>query len=208
MHTHDSGTSTSKQTARDYTFDAPAIQQLRDTFRVTGDARALRRAPGYAITADGRVFCRIPTTRHRQGQLRELAATPTPAGYLLVRLFVGGKQCSVYIHRLLGETFLPDPASPDCTVIRHLDGDAGNNDLSNLAWGTHSDNMKDMIRHGRTQRGEKNKAAVLSDNLVRAAGLLVAEGYGVCHIAEFLGVSHVTVSRAVRGESWGHVDDN
>ena len=35
--------------------------------------------------------------------------------------------------------------------VRHLDGNAGNSAVTNLEYGTHSDNMQDMMRHHRGQ---------------------------------------------------------
>jgi hypothetical protein len=37
---------------------------------------------------------------------------------------------------------------PGTRVVRHLDGDPANNHVSNLAWGTQSENMKDTLQHG------------------------------------------------------------
>lgn len=34
-------------------------------------------------------------------------------------------------------------------VVRHLDGDPGNNNLDNLKWGTQQENWEDRKRHGR-----------------------------------------------------------
>jgi hypothetical protein len=44
--------------------------------------------------------------------------------------------------------FLPAPL-PGQVEVRHLDHDPANNNVENLCWGTHSDNMRDMIRDGR-----------------------------------------------------------
>jgi len=43
---------------------------------------------------------------------------------------------------------------PDGYEARHLDGDKLNNHPSNLAWGTHSENECDKMKHG-TQRKYK-----------------------------------------------------
>ena len=51
------------------------------------------------------------------------------------------------IHRLVAETFLPNP--DDLPVVMHLDNDPLNNHVSNLKWGTASENMKQAFREGR-----------------------------------------------------------
>lgn len=51
-----------------------------------------------------------------------------------------------YVHQLVLEAFAgPCPRGLEC---RHLDGDAANNALSNLQWGTASENQRDRIAHG------------------------------------------------------------
>jgi hypothetical protein len=44
---------------------------------------------------------------------------------------------------------------PEGMETRHLDGNPRNNSLSNLAYGTHTENMQDKIRHGTNSGAEK-----------------------------------------------------
>ena len=61
-------------------------------------------------------------------------------GYLTVRLSKKGKDSTIYVHRLLGFAFIPNPdAKP---MINHKDGNKLNNSISNLEWVTHAENMK------------------------------------------------------------------
>lgn len=57
-----------------------------------------------------------------------------------------GRQHSAMVHRLVGEAFLGP--RPEGLETRHLDGDACNNRLSNLRYGTHLENEEDKRRHG------------------------------------------------------------
>lgn len=51
-----------------------------------------------------------------------------------------------YVHRLVLEAFVgPCPPGKQC---RHLNGDKADNKLTNLAWGTPSENNYDRVRHG------------------------------------------------------------
>lgn len=59
-------------------------------------------------------------------------------GYLTVDLYSNNKSVKVTIHRLLAETFLPNPDNKPC--VDHKDGNRQNNSLSNLRWATFSDN--------------------------------------------------------------------
>ena len=53
----------------------------------------------------------------------------------------------VYIHKLVCEAW--HGARPEGMECRHLDGNPLNSVPENLAWGTHSENMRDCITHGR-----------------------------------------------------------
>lgn len=59
-------------------------------------------------------------------------------GYLTVDLYENNKSTKVTVHRLLAETFIPNPDNKPC--VDHKDGDRQNNSLSNLRWATFSDN--------------------------------------------------------------------
>jgi hypothetical protein len=50
------------------------------------------------------------------------------------------------IHTLVLEAFVE--VRPDGLVCCHIDGDPSNNQLSNLRWGTYSENNTDLVRHG------------------------------------------------------------
>lgn len=73
---------------------------------------------------------------------RPIKPIQRPDGYLVVNL----KQHSRRIHRLVLEAFIGScPRGYEC---RHLDGNRQNNKLTNLTWGTRSENAQDRIKHG------------------------------------------------------------
>lgn len=76
-------------------------------------------------------------------------------GYRKVSLCSGGRQRTFAVHRLVAVAFLgPLPAG---LQTRHLDGDPGNNALSNLRYGTPSENQQDSIQHGTMRNGNTDK---------------------------------------------------
>lgn len=70
----------------------------------------------------------------------------TRSGHLKIMLTRDGKQRGEFVHVLVLEAFV-EPR-PEGKIARHLDGDPSNNQVSNLAWGSHSENGHDAVRHG------------------------------------------------------------
>lgn len=58
------------------------------------------------------------------------------------------------IHRLVAETFIPNPEN--LPIVMHLDNDPLNNHVSNLKWGTQSDNIKQAFKDNRKVPPYKN----------------------------------------------------
>lgn len=96
----------------------------------------------YEVSDQGRVRS-IPRPR-TSGGLRK--AERHAHGYAQVGLCRSGRRKMFTVHRLVLRAFVGEPQpGQEC---RHLDGDPSNNQLSNLAWGSRSENMLDAVRHG------------------------------------------------------------
>lgn len=117
---------------------------------MTEQWRQIRGYPLYEVSTDGHVRRWTPPM-HRNGV--ELPVLPKPSltqstvnGYQTVNLSIDGKAVKKYVHRLVLYTFRGEP--PIGYEARHLDGDRTNNRLSNLQWGSRSENTLDKVRHG------------------------------------------------------------
>lgn len=76
-------------------------------------------------------------------------------GYPHITLSSRGQRVCVYIHRLVAETFIPNPEGhPE---INHVDSIRSNNNVSNLEWVTHKQNMHHASLKGRMKGGENTK---------------------------------------------------
>lgn len=86
----------------------------------------------------GRTLVRLSGKPKAQKQHRD--------GYRVVGLSRDGAARSMSVHTLVAGAFLGP--CPEGLEVRHLDGDPANNILSNLAYGTRAENMRDKARHG------------------------------------------------------------
>lgn len=84
---------------------------------------------------------RIKTSRGR------ILSTRVHFGYLDCRIInKDGKRKSPRIHRLVAETFIPNPNNKPC--VNHIDGNKLNNKVKNLEWVTYSENNKHAHENG------------------------------------------------------------
>jgi hypothetical protein len=99
----------------------------------------------YEVSDHGRVRS-LNSRRARAGHPFVLRPTPIPSGYLTVKLYrSGAPRQTRSVHALVAEAFL---GPSEGRVVRHLDGSRTGNRPSNLAWGTLSENSRDMTTHG------------------------------------------------------------
>lgn len=154
--------------------------------------------PGYLATDDGRILST------RLGRPKPLCLRVGTRGYLMtnVRRGIGRKTvATVDVHRLVLLAFRGLPRVNQ--EARHLDGNCLNNAISNLCWGSHSENMGDQIRHGTLaalRTGENSPGAKLSNADVVEIRLLRKAGWTQFLIARQFGVSQRHVSMICHGE--------
>ena len=70
----------------------------------------------------------------------------TNRGYMDVQLTVNGKRVHILVHRLVAQTFIPNP--DNFTEVNHKDGNRTKNCVSNLEWCTHEYNMQYKEKYG------------------------------------------------------------
>lgn len=121
----------------------------------TRDAERWLPVPGYEGHYEVSDLGRIRTVK--RGQSRVLSPHRHPNGYRQLSLTRSGIREGWTVHRVVMTAFVGPP--PCGQEVRHLDGDPGNNRLSNLAYGTRAENMRDAVRHG-TKRGREEPECV------------------------------------------------
>lgn len=99
----------------------------------------------YEVSDLGRVRSLL-TYRGHPGP-RIMVARPKRNGYLAIQLRrADGVERGLFVHRLVMNAFVGP--RPEGQETRHLNGDRTDARLSNLAYGTHVENMQDKKRHG------------------------------------------------------------
>jgi hypothetical protein len=125
-------------------------------------------------------------------------------GYPLVTLRRDGRAKVVNVHCVVTDAFLGP--LPDGMLRRHLDGDPLNCRLSNLAFGTPTENSQDSVRHGTSPRGARNGRARLTAEMVAEARRRRAAGETVAALADEFGISASAMSKAIRGDTWTEIE--
>lgn len=78
------------------------------------------------------------------------------SNYLECHLSMNGKRKCYKVHRLVAETFIPNPSNHP--VVNHKDGNRLNNNVDNLEWCTYSENLKHSYNNlGRVKNSTKIK---------------------------------------------------
>lgn len=120
-------------------------------------------------------------------------------GYKRVTLVKGGEKKNVYIHRIVAETFIPNPNRKRC--INHKDGNKSNNRSDNIEWCTHQENTEHMYKKlgVRMPSGENHWASKLTNKEVLE--IRVADGTQK-EIASKYGISRSAVSFIKNKKRW------
>ena len=120
-------------------------------------------------------------------------------GYLVVRY----NSRSLYIHRLIAETFIPNPENKP--EVNHKNGDRADNRVENLEWATHKENIQHAVDTGlQNTKGEAHSQSKLTEAQVREIRQN-AQGLTQRALAAKYGVSKYPIQRILAGKSWKHV---
>lgn len=107
-------------------------------------------ASDYRVSDHGRVL----SFRRRYPLPRFLTLLTNREGYRYLEIVTDeGTVRQVRVHQLVLEAFVGPP--PPGHQTRHLDGDPANNHVSNLRWGTGSENTFDNVRNGTHRNARK-----------------------------------------------------
>ena len=115
-------------------------------------------------------------------------------GYRRVVLMKNGKQIDALVHRLIAQTFIPNPKNKP--EVNHKDGNKENNSVFNLEWCTQKENV-----HHAMKTGLKNDRKVSNEKL-NEIRRLISEGKGNTEIEKITGIPRKTVSNIRIGKCY------
>ena len=134
---------------------------------------------------------------------KTLAYRRAGMGYFKVTLCKDGKHYECYIHRLVANAFIPNPANKP--QVNHIDGNKQNNSISNLEWVTDKENKQHLYsrldttetrkKMSLSRRGAKNG---YSHKVIRLEDKKVYDCVG--EAAREIGVHRACVSDVCRGK--------
>jgi hypothetical protein len=170
--------------------------------------------PGYFVDEYGNVY----SHRRKKGKgkgngmgtrvvidpeyCRLLKRRPGRGGYPVVFLS-GGHSKQRYVHRIVAETFIPNPENRPC--VNHKDFNITNPSVGNLEWVTYSENNKHSVKYGR-MAGENSNFARLTINEVKAIRALAETTVRRKDIAALFGITADYVRNIQRRQSWAHIE--
>ncbi len=131
--------------------------------------------------------------------------TINTAGYRVVNLSKDGKYKTKLVHVLVAQAFIPNPNN--LSEVCHRDDNPSNSHVDNLFWGTHKDNVEDMVKKGRGQRGEGHYMRILTEDNVREIRSRYTGRRGQQkELADEFGVHKETLREVVNFTTWKHVE--
>ena len=152
--------------------------------------KTIKDFPNYEITNDGKVWSKprkaLNSCRNLKG--RWLVPSLNNWDYLLVGLYNETGKSTKYVHRLVAETYIPNPDNKP--EVNHLDFDKSNNHFSNLEWVSETENSKHYQDSRPPFDGYKlDETKVLQIKQMRCDGMQLQS------IADIFGVTRGYVSR-------------
>ena len=100
-------------------------------------------------------FKKIFENKKYKTKTKILCVEKNSRGYNRVWLIKNGERKRFFVHRLIAETFIPNPENKPC--VNHIDCNIENNKADNLEWCTQKENSEYAVSLGRTKWSEKQK---------------------------------------------------
>lgn len=154
--------------------------------------------PNYYVTESGDVYSRA------SGRIKKLKQNKLNCGYLMVSLCNNGKTKKYLVHRLVAQTFIPNPENKK--EINHKNGIKTDNKIDNLEWSTRSENVLHTyyVLHRKPSKAFLGRVGKLHPNakpiLQIKDGKVIAEFYGCCEAERETGICAKNIYACCNGK--------
>ena len=153
--------------------------------------------PNYEVDTLGKVYSLV-------GKGRELKIVYKKLRYGAVTLRKDCKNHNKCVHRLVAETFIPNPENKP--EVNHNDGDKTNNSVDNLQWTTRKENMEHAHQTGLIDnRGESSGMNKLTEKDVIEIYKMYKQGYTQSEISRWFDMGTTQIHYIVKGKQWKHL---
>ena len=163
----------------------------------------------YQVSSLGRVKSLPRSIMYKDGReyvypSKVLKNLKISTGYRSVTLYGANGKKQYYVHRLVAETFIPNPQN--LGDVNHKDGCKTNNILFNLEWCNRSDNQKHAYKNGLNWVHMDEAIKERSRPVIQYApsGEVVAEYASASKAAKASGYNQGQISKYCRGENKKH----
>lgn len=161
----------------------------------------------YEVSSIGRVKSISRNRKNKSGGfsiIKERILKPSPRRmYLGVVLQYENIKVNAYIHRLVAISFLNNEFNDICVL--HKDDNTFNNNLSNLKWGSHTDNMNDKLNKNRQPRGEKLSNRLTNTDVIYIRDEYNKGLYSQLELGNMFNVSRSCIQQIVTKKNWAHI---
>jgi hypothetical protein len=144
----------------------------------------------YKVSSFGSICSLVRSNQYPNGTI--LKGILLNIGYLMVNLYKNKSVKCHHVHRLVALSYIPNP--DDKKQVNHIDGNPLNNNIENLEWVSHRENMRHWMKN-----------SVLGDRLMNKERIdkvlyLRNMGYTQYAIAWILKVNQSVISRVLSGK--------
>lgn len=158
----------------------------------------------YKVYSDGRIWSK--------NRSRFMSAGDNGNGYKYIFLHNKGTKKRIYVHRLIAQLFIPN--ADNLPQVNHVNGDKGDNSVTNLEWCSLESNMQHAWKNGLCKPHESQKEAakrnaklrrVFSDEDVFEIRYLYAMGARFFKIAKEFGVTDNAIRNIINYKTYKEV---
>lgn len=129
-------------------------------------------------------------------------------GYMMVTVGINEKRTAIRVHRLVAIAFITNIDNK--SEVNHKDFNRQNNNLDNLEWCTHQENIQYSCKYNNQVKkdastGENNGRAILTEKDVLEIRELYKQHKNIALIARMFNRGWQTINHIIKKTTWVHV---